>query len=121
MALREFTDGEGVEWRVWLVTPTSSGSQALAESYRAGWLCFERADGSGRRRLSLADVPAAWDALADDHLERLRQTAVVVSSRAPTMQGLTPLSAEQGLEDAQRSSVSGPRSIVGEGGEATAR
>jgi hypothetical protein len=114
VALRDFTDGDGDEWRVWMVTPTSSGSQALAQAYRGGWLCFERADGTDRRRLSMADVPASWDALSDHHLDRLRGAAEVVPRRAPAGEGQAAESAAGSLENEQRSRVSGPKSVVGE-------
>jgi hypothetical protein len=120
VALREFTDGDGEEWRVWLVTPTSGGWQALAEAYRGGWLCFERADGSDRRRLSLADAPASWDALPDDHLERLRRAAEVVPRRPTPGDGPAVESVAGSLENEQRSRVSGPRSVVGEDDKAVA-
>ena len=74
MALRVYRDPDGVEWRVWPVAPDSSFS-TLGKSYRDGWLCFERADGSDRRRLGMRTVPADWDALTDEHLDMLRRTA----------------------------------------------
>ena len=75
MALRTYKDPAGVEWRVWRVVPDSIGFSTLGEAYRDGWLCFERADGTDRRRLSMAHVPAEWDDLDDDRLEALRRAA----------------------------------------------
>ena len=70
MALREFRDARGVEWRVWATTPESAaplrfGERALGE-LEGGWLTFECAD--CRRRL--APFPADWDTLTDAELER---------------------------------------------------
>jgi hypothetical protein len=75
MALRTYKDPDGTEWRVWRVVPDSVGFSTLGEAYRDGWLCFERVDGSDRRRLSMAHVPAEWDDLDEGRLEALRRSA----------------------------------------------
>jgi hypothetical protein len=75
MALRTYTDPDGVEWRVWRVTPDSISFSTLGEAYRDGWLCFERVDGADRRRLSMAQAPTDWDDLTDDRLDALRRSA----------------------------------------------
>jgi hypothetical protein len=75
MALRVYTDRDGTEWRVWPVTPSGAGVPMLDPTYRAGWLCFERLDGTDRRRLSMAGVPPAWEALSDERLDLLRKVA----------------------------------------------
>jgi hypothetical protein len=75
MALRTYKDPDGKEWRVWRVVPDSVAFSTLGEAYRDGWLCFERVDGSDRRRLSMAHVPAEWDDLDDDRLEAMRRSA----------------------------------------------
>lgn len=75
MALRTYKDPTGIEWRVWRVVPDSIGFSTLGEAYRDGWLCFERSDGTDRRRLSMAHVPPEWDDLDDDRLEGLRRAA----------------------------------------------
>ncbi len=77
MALRIYRDTEGGEWRVWRVIPDSISFATLDESYRQGWLCFERVDGSERRRLSMTKVPDGWGDLPDERLDALRQTADV--------------------------------------------
>ena len=46
MAVREFTDSSGREWRVWNVVPESIHPQTktedyLAAMYHTGWLVFE--------------------------------------------------------------------------------
>lgn len=75
MALRTYKDPNGAAWRVWRVVPDSISFSTLGEAYRVGWLCFERVDGSDRRRLSMARVPADWDALDDRQLDALRDSA----------------------------------------------
>jgi hypothetical protein len=85
MALREFSDGNGVLWRVWDVTPDALSKRTAAEDYmrdwQDGWLCFE--SDVGRRRL--ADFPPGWESLNDAQLERLLQRAQEVkASRAST-------------------------------------
>lgn len=75
MALRSYTDDDGLEWRVWQVTPMGAGVPMLDASYRDGWLCFEQTDGSARRRLTMSEVPTGWDALPDDRLDLLRRLA----------------------------------------------
>ena len=70
MALREFRDARGVEWKVWATIPEASavvrvdyGSLGALEG---GWLTFECSD----VRKRLAPVPADWDTLPDTELER---------------------------------------------------
>jgi hypothetical protein len=82
MPLRTYTDREGLEWRVWTVTPVSAGTAMLEASYREGWLCFERLDGTDRRRLTMAEVPAAWDTLPDERLDLLRRVAEPAGKRS---------------------------------------
>ena len=84
MALRTYTESDGTSWRVWRVVPDSVSFSTLDEPYRAGWLCFERTDGSDRRRLSMAQVPDEWDVLDDARLEGLRRSA------EPAMRRFTP-------------------------------
>jgi hypothetical protein len=75
MALRTYEDPDGKEWRVWRVVPDSISFSTLGESYRGGWLCFERVDGSERKRLSMNEVPEDWEALAEERLDLLRRMA----------------------------------------------
>ena len=55
MAVREFTDSRGVEWRVWDVTPAHMHPVTRGEDYMAdlqdGWLAFE--SGREKRRLEM--------------------------------------------------------------------
>ena len=93
MAHRQFTDSAGRTWDVWDVHPTTA-SRALAQLYphqspdavadspchavapglADGWLCF----GLGAERRRLAPVPAKWDSLSPEELERLRECAAPV-------------------------------------------
>ena len=86
MALRTYTESDGTSWRVWRVVPDSISFSTLDEPYREGWLCFERTDGSDRRRLSVTQVPDEWDVLPDERLETLRRSA------EPAMRRFTPTS-----------------------------
>jgi hypothetical protein len=67
---------------VWRVVADSISFSTLGESYRDGWLCFERLDGSDRRRLSMTQVPDGWDSLSDDRLDLLRRTAEPAGRRS---------------------------------------
>ncbi|NUO38157.1 MAG: hypothetical protein HOQ17_12785 [Gemmatimonadaceae bacterium] len=90
MALRTYKESDGTEWRVWRVVADSIGFSTLDEPYREGWLCFERTDGSDRRRLSLTQVPDEWEVLDDGRLEALRQLA------EPAMRRWTPTGVDTG-------------------------
>jgi hypothetical protein len=110
MALRTYTDGDGNEWRVWPVTP-STGAGTLGKSYQGGWLCFERTDGSDRRRLSLAQAPPAWEGLPDDRLAMLCRTAEPAGRRGGLPSGHAGDPAA--METEQRQRDSGPKSAIG--------
>ena len=84
MALRTYNDRDGNGWRAWCVVPDEISFSTLVESYRDGWLCFERVDGSERRRLSMTQVPSAWEALSDDRLDMLRRMAEPATRRPIT-------------------------------------
>ena len=107
MALRTYTDGDGNEWRVWPVTP-STGAGTLGKSYQGGWLCFERVDGTDRRRLSLTQAPPAWEQLPPKGLHRLCRAAEPAGRRSgPQGAGATDAEAEEGRRS------SGPKSAIG--------
>jgi len=96
MAHREFRTADGRDWAVWSVSPEyaerragdAPGSAQLTTDRRAhsnyrvplssafanGWLCFET-KGEKRR---LAPFPEAWDNLADEELDALREKATRV-------------------------------------------
>jgi hypothetical protein len=81
MAVRDFADASGVNWKVWPVTPESLQPRTAAEDYLGdygeGWLCFE----SHTERRRLARYPADWDALNDQQLCSLLETAAIVPAR----------------------------------------
>ena len=79
MGLVTFEDSSGTRWRVWQVETPAARAHLMDESFRNGWLVFEKEDGSERRRL--AQVPEDWAHLAPDHLMRLCRLAVVAPTR----------------------------------------
>jgi hypothetical protein len=76
MAVREFTDSRGVDWRAWDVTPTHMHPVTRGEDYMAhlqdGWLVFE--SGREKRRLE-APYPGDWNTLPIPDLEELCRRA----------------------------------------------
>jgi hypothetical protein len=89
MAVREFTDGRGVDWRVWDVTPAHMHPITRGEDYMAnlqdGWLVFEC--GREKRRLE-APYPPDWTTFPIPQLEALcRKASLVVRRRASTPSG----------------------------------
>jgi hypothetical protein len=89
MAVREFTDTRGVEWRVWDVTPTHMHPVTRGEDYMAnlqdGWLVFE--SGSEKRRLE-APYPGDWLTFGIKQLEELcRQASLVIRRRSRSPSG----------------------------------
>ena len=94
MALRVYRDPAGDEWRVWRVLPDATSFATLDANYRDGWLCFERMDGTDRRRLSIGLAPSAWETMPESRLDELRlnaepavlrsaDSATAVSSKSP--------------------------------------
>jgi hypothetical protein len=65
MTIREFTDSNGVVWRVWSSVPPKRIT--FDERLRGGWLTFESA--LGRRRL--APIPPAWQEASAEQLEEM--------------------------------------------------
>jgi hypothetical protein len=110
MPLRTYTDRHGNEWRVWPVTP-STGAGTLMASYQGGWLCFERMDGQDRRRLSLMQVPPAWEALPEDALDQLCRAAEPAGRRGGAAGSLEQ--DPRALEAEQRGRTSGPKTTIG--------
>jgi hypothetical protein len=77
MAIQEFSDKDGVRWRVWATTPSRGN---VRPQFAAGWLAFE--SGSERRRL--APIPAGWTEADDAALgEMLAQATVIIRHAAP--------------------------------------
>jgi hypothetical protein len=91
MATRAFTDRDGTTWLVWRVTPGANTVReyrptTLPEELVGGWLCFE----SEREKRRMYPVPPEWEALADDKLDLLCRSGVVVvrrSAHVPTADG----------------------------------
>ena len=85
MAVREFTDGNGREWRAWDVVPEDLNARTkdedyLAQLYHTGWIVFETvAGGEDKRRLY--PVPKGWSELPDAELVVLLSKAEVVPRR----------------------------------------
>ena len=73
MALRNFTDRTGTQWRVWDIVPGKEVRQSLA----GGWLTFE-SDTAKRR---LAPIPLYWVHADDAELERMLADAREVPRR----------------------------------------
>lgn len=86
MALREFTDGNGGEWKVWDVTADQIHPKTKAEDYMhdlaEGWLVFEHADGEQKRRL--CPYPEGWEVSSDEDLRTLLARAEKVKRRTPS-------------------------------------
>jgi len=82
-AIREFLDHRGLPWRVWAVTQEQLHPERLIADrmgeYREGWLTFECASGSERRRLP--HYPPNWRRLANRDLEALLDRAESVRPR----------------------------------------
>lgn len=83
MAVREFTDSKGIEWRVWDVTPEhmhpATRTEDFMSSLQDGWLAFESA--TDKRRLA-APYPADWTSYRIPELEALCSQAKSVIRRA---------------------------------------
>jgi hypothetical protein len=80
--LREFTDDDGITWRVWDVTPSlhdslSPHTQMIARRVPAGWLCFE----SPRERRRLSPIPDAWENIDVGLLKQMCADAEPVRGR----------------------------------------
>jgi hypothetical protein len=63
MAVREFTDEQGIAWRAWDVRPESihpatKAEDYLADCYVVGWIVFENLAGNEKRRL--CPYPNRW-------------------------------------------------------------
>jgi hypothetical protein len=75
--MREFSDEQGVVWRVWQTVP--SNAKTVAVDLRDGWLCFD--SGSERRRFG--PIPREWEEVTDERL-RLALRGAVRSRTTPT-------------------------------------
>ena len=106
MAVREFTDHVGREWRAWDVTPDDLNPRTkdetyLAQLYITGWIVFETKAGDDKRRLY--PVPKGWNELPDAELEVLLNKAEVVPPRKlRSEKHATGTAAAQAIERAVR-------------------
>ena len=77
MALREFRDESGREWRAWDITAEKLHPSTRAENHLQGvlegWLVFEAVDGGAKARLY--PIPPSWHSASQDELRRLLQMA----------------------------------------------
>lgn len=84
VAVREFRDSNGRDWRAWEVTPDAINPRTkeedfLADLYYTGWIVFETKSEADKRRLY--PVPKKWDELPDPELEILLNKAERVPKR----------------------------------------
>ena len=80
MALRDFADRAGRQWRVWDVTaeaihPATRGEDYMRD-YLAGWLAFESFDGLAKCRLT--PIPPEWASAPVSQLEQWLHDAETV-------------------------------------------
>ena len=81
MAVREFTDASGREWRAWDIKPeeihpVTKAEDYLADCYVTGWVVFETKTGDEKRRL--CPWPIKWMDETERGLRRLLNMAEVV-------------------------------------------
>ena len=117
MAVREFTDSRGVEWRVWDVTPSSMHPVTRGEDYMAnlqdGWLVFE--SGKEKRRLE-APYPGDWIKFQLRDLEELcRRASLVVRRRHKTPSGERRAVSAAEIERAVAEADNGRRTFMSPG------
>ncbi len=88
MAVREFTDSWGTEWRVWDVTPEVmhpiTRSEEFMKNLQDGWLAFESK--TEKRRIA-SPYPTDWVKFSLKELEELCNKAVPVVRRPFTPSG----------------------------------
>ncbi|MEO5568374.1 MAG: hypothetical protein ABIR92_07765, partial [Gemmatimonadaceae bacterium] len=84
MAVREFQNTDGKEWRAWEIRPEAIHPVTRAEDYLSdcvvvGWLVFETKSGDEKRRL--CPYPKAWVRGSDDQLAKLLKASDRVPAR----------------------------------------
>jgi len=99
MAVREFTDASGREWRAWDIKPeeihpVTKAEDYLADCYVTGWVVFETKAGDEKRRL------CPWPILWKDETERglrllLERAEVVPAHRVKAERANGAVAAEQ--------------------------
>ena len=114
MAVREFTDSKGLEWRVWDVRPEHMHPATRTEDFLSnlqdGWLAFESA--KEKRRLE-APYPADWITCRIPELEALCRNAKPVVRRS--------MQSETGKHRAMVASASEQQAIRSSNAERTFR
>jgi hypothetical protein len=102
VAVREFTDSAGRNWRAWNITPDSihpvtKAEDYLADCYEVGWIVFETPDGREKRRL--CPYPMRWADMSDAELQGLltKASAVPPSKLARERQFVTGQTPPAGL------------------------
>ena len=118
MAVREFTDSRGVDWRAWDVTPTHMHPVTRGEDYMSnlqdGWLVFE--SGREKRRLE-APYPADWSTLPISDMELLcRRASPVRRVREKTNSGQRRAVSAVEIEQAAIAQAGGRRTFRSPGG-----
>lgn len=79
MALRTFTDIEGVEWQVWDVRPEGANRAVIANSdLERGWLVFK----SPTEKRRLCPIPPDWESCPPERLYLLSRIASLVHTVA---------------------------------------
>ena len=78
MAYREFSDAQGVVWRVWATFPTVG--KIYSSGFEQGWLTFE----SNGERCRLAPIPARWEEADELKLRLMLKAAVASKKRGKT-------------------------------------
>lgn len=105
MPVREFTDSNGVEWRVWDVTAEQLHPVTRMEDLlelASGWLAFES---SGEKRRLPAPYPTDWAGLPLQDLEALcRRAPLVVRRGARTSGEQRVLEATAAIDQARQTS-----------------
>jgi hypothetical protein len=90
MAIRDFTDSAGIDWRVWSTTPRAGA--VYEESHKAGWLTFE----SATTRKRLAPIPRGWEEASPERLDLMCRAAEIVRRTS----GAAPLTPDPDAPDA---------------------
>jgi hypothetical protein len=92
MAVREFLDEYGKEWRVWCILPeaihpVTRAEDYLADCFQLGWLVFETTTGNEKRRH--CPFPRDWETVDESALRALLAEAEPVRSRRPSGETMT--------------------------------
>lgn len=103
MSSREFTDSQGVVWRVWDVKPSflhpATRGEEFMSDYSDGWLTFESP--TQKRRLP-APYPSKWVEYDLRKLEALCRAARPVTSRTSSPGGQRLAQSEDSAELVER-------------------